>query len=704
MAYMQSLANDSQYNGTELASLNNEFIYPGLNPQTAKDKAAGIAPNLNIASVVERLRKNSSYNYFIDEFVSLRDVNNEHNYEGIDMIITNNFTRLSDANLTNIQNDILSLYSNPRTHKDTIHLINYLLVKDGFMYGKNSFLSVIPVDLTKNILNSIDKVQKLFNSEKRTDEAFKRVFGKTFLDLKELVVFEYLQRTSNKYFTRKKDAEKIPTSYERTYEEPEFDDGRILIDQNVEDSASQSNMLSRTGARSFEYGGNTFYSIEHAYQVMYGGIYDQNLDKKWKKTKEDPAESIPGKKAKGKLKSKKKAKDKLALLSQLTKLSILQSANMEDETGVPLGQLVVTNTQFDFLQETKEEADAIRQGILQARKELKMELVKDKEGVEGYKYISNDRIAKREKASQEAKKSPIHNNLETKEFTIDLYKGLPTFYTDRVKKIRRLKKQAKGDMTGSEGLKANASIIRKAGFFVGMRPIKVGGKTVMRFEVDVPVVFLMPNREGVLEVYKLKEVQRDGDYKAEDKLDLLLPKGETKVYGNFIRFENLGSLKGSRAQNQLAFLFGKTLTEQEINEFNLQKFAIDPNDIEDDFEAKEEFESTEENVDQDQITQLFSGTGTVTKTETQTEEENDTFDFEAEQENVETDASMLESKETLSQQLELTKDDLVKNWYDNLSEDDKIKVGDREELINTYLSYPIDAEEYIENIKKCYLK
>ena len=73
-----------------------------------------------------------------------------------------------------------------------------------------------------------------------------------------------------------------------------------------------------------------------------------------------------------------------------------------------------------------------------------MELVKDKEGVEGYKYIADDKIAKREKASQEAKKSPIHNNLETKEFTIDLYKGLPTFYTDRIKKIRRLKKIAKG--------------------------------------------------------------------------------------------------------------------------------------------------------------------------------------------------------------------------------------------------------------------
>ena len=65
-------------------------------------------------------------------------------------------------------------------------------------------------------------------------------------------------------------------------------------------------MLSRTGARSFEYAGHTFYSIEHAYQVMLSGIYDQNLDKKWKKGKEDPAETIPCKKAKGKLKSKKK--------------------------------------------------------------------------------------------------------------------------------------------------------------------------------------------------------------------------------------------------------------------------------------------------------------------------------------------------------------------------------------------------------------
>ena len=693
MAYMESLRNDSQYNGTQLASLNNAFIYPNAKygiPLTAEQKAAGITENLDIASVVTRLRENSNYNYFIDEFISLREVDSEHNYEGLTQVITNNFTRLSDANLTNIQNDILSLYSNRRTYKDTLHLVNYLLVKDGFMRAKNSFISVLPIDLTRDILNSIDKVQKLFLTENAGDEAYKRVFGKTYSDLKEYIVFEYLQRTSNKFFLKRKNNDAIATSYLGEYEEIDYEDGRIIIDADVTESETSSNMLSRYGKRSFTYAGKTFYSVEHAYQVMLSGSFDASLDKKWRSGKGDPIDSIPGKRGTGKLKSRRKGKDNAALLTQLTRISILQNANMETENGVPLAQQVVYNSQFDFVGETKADADAIRQGISQARSQLRFETVKDQNGVEDLKYISTEKIAEREKASKDALKSPVYDDTVKGEFIIDLYKGLPTFFDKTVKKIRRLKVK-KGDATGVQKLKDNANEIRKAGFVTKFREIKVQGQTFVRLEIDAPLEFLRTNRDGVDEVYKLVEVQRDGDYKAEDKLDLLLPTNETEVFGNYLRYKNIGPPKGSRSQNVVGFLFGESPNEQQIDQLNLAKFAMDVEDVSDDFEAQEEDFTTEEDAreGEDQTAELFSALGVA---------EEATTEEEAEAEDVDP------GTESLEEQLELTKDALVEAFYDNLTEEQKEIVGTKDEIMEAYLSYQQDAEEFIENIKKCYLK
>ena len=65
---------------------------------------------------------------------------------------------------------------------------------------------------------------------------------------------------------------------------------------------------------------------------------------------------------------------------------------METENGVPLAQQVVYNSQFDFVGETKADADAIKLGISQARSQLRFETVKDQNGVEDLKYISTEKI------------------------------------------------------------------------------------------------------------------------------------------------------------------------------------------------------------------------------------------------------------------------------------------------------------------------
>ena len=55
-------------------------------------------------------------------------------------------------------------------------------------------------------------------------------------------------------------------------------------------------------------------------------------------------------------------------------------------------------------------------------------------------------------------------------------------------------------------------------------------------------------------------------------------------------------------------------------------------------------------------------------------------------------------------ELELTKDAIIESWYDSLTNEEQQKVGSKDEIMEAYLSYPIDANEFIENLKKCYLK
>ena len=171
----------------------------------------------------------------------------------------------------------------------------------------------------------------------------------------------------------------------------------------------------------------------------------------------------------------------------------------------------------------------------------------------------------------------------------------------------------------------------------------------------------------------------------------MLPTNETEVFGNYLRYKNIGPPKGSRSQNVVGFLFGESPNEQQIDQLNLAKFAMDVEDVSDDFEAQEEDFTTEEDAreGEDQTAELFSALGVA---------EEATTEEEAEAEDVDP------GTESLEEQLELTKDALVEAFYDNLTEEQKEIVGTKDEIMEAYLSYQQDAEEFIENIKKCYLK
>ena len=62
------------------------------------------------------------------------------------------------------------------------------------------------------------------------------------------------------------------------------------------------------------------------------------------------------------------------------------------------------------------------------------------------------------------------------------------------------------------------------------------------------------------------------------------------------------------------------------------------------------------------------------------------------------------AQDDIINELELSNDALVESFYDSLTSEEQEKLGSKDEIMKAYLSYPKDPNEYIENLKKCYLK
>ena len=167
-----------------------------------------VMSQMSIVDVLDRITKSlkgqvpPKSNYFIDKFISLVPLTSEDNKSGGDRVETNTWTQISPSDLTIIQNTLLELYSNPETHKDAMHLVHYLLVKDGLQYTSGTFLSAVPATMTKEILNSIGDAHLIFREDKIRKSVYDKVFGVSFEDLINEFTFGYMQATTNNWYLR----------------------------------------------------------------------------------------------------------------------------------------------------------------------------------------------------------------------------------------------------------------------------------------------------------------------------------------------------------------------------------------------------------------------------------------------------------------------------------------------------------------------
>ena len=193
LAYMNLVAGTSNFTAT---SLNNSLIYEEMDGP------------VNIYDVVNKLRdylkEKGVENKFIEKFIYNDKAYSGENKSALNRITANQWTQLAPSQIIELQDGLLSLFSGNEIEREASnHLVNYLLVKDGFQYKSDSFLNVVPPVMLTTFLQASEAVKELFSQDNPTDTGFENVFGEgiTFKVLAEYMT-EYFESASTEHFVQ----------------------------------------------------------------------------------------------------------------------------------------------------------------------------------------------------------------------------------------------------------------------------------------------------------------------------------------------------------------------------------------------------------------------------------------------------------------------------------------------------------------------
>ena len=640
--------------------------------------------SLNIKTVVERIKQHlgDKDNEFINTFVKLTDAMHEDNKAGITKLEANTWVQFTDSKLTEIQNSMLELFSDGKTYEDVMHLIHYLAVKDGMQYGQGSFLSVVPTEMTRDMMETIQNVHDLFlDKGEIRDEAYENLFGMTLDELTDSFIKGYLSSNSTGFFLREINNVSETTTIEFDPVENMGSEQAITVDYNQEESMDNSSMLSNVAYRPFQYNflgeTYTFGSVTHAFQVLKQGKFDKTLDKKYRKGSEvEELRNVVGKNLKGKIKKEKNAMDEEFLLTQLVRDSILQNLNLNDGQ-FDLGMVLIEPKDFIFPNARSKESKITRKALLNARKNLVY--TKAKEGTEGtlgetrsLKDINKIQSQNIEKQNEKTSSPAIISMDENGDaiLTIDLFKGLPIKFQDAIKMLREMgyPKQTKGpkrkidykkkNKENKERVKEIAEIIKKLGFKIGYKEYTGDkGTKFTKAYVEFPMLIRVKgeNKGDRSRTFMLKSLMRDENYTKESDINSLIAQGDVTPTGNKAEYIEIKPT-GTRAHNAILFMWGAVPTTEAIIEFGDKKEAgYDPND-----------QKTDEDTAVEKSASDAFGFGSEVVTEENTTEETEETD----------EGSIFESEieETTNER------NKIKEWFESLDERDIFRFNNNFEI------------------------
>lgn len=695
-AYMVSLSKNP-YGHNVIESLSNSFIYDGKHYERTDADA------LTVSKVYDRIRdrldEEGKTNYFIDNFVRLIPQEHENNKSGTIKLEANSWAQTSDPDLVRIQNSILELLNLDKGDNtmwdDVQHLIHYLAVRDGMSFGSGSFVNVIPTVLTKDLLNSVDKVHELFLDKRDREGAFKSVFDMSFDEMVDEFIKGYLKSKGNAFSLKRLKKNHVDVISLLEVEEIEnIGEGAesMTVDFNLPESITNSKMLSNVAYRPFRYSLNNeiyeFGSVMHAYHTLKSGEFDAKIDAKYKQGNASQGlKNAEGKMIASTKRKVKGAMDPNYLLRSLVEESILQNLTLENASSTLLPQILIHAKTFEF--PTNDAiSKATLKGLLNARKNLRYKVKTQEELADKNSTRKFADIRKAMKAEGAAKvinqKSPIFINEEEGTLTIDMFRGLPIKFDNKVKTVRYLDKAGSQAKNQAMSDKKVAMIKRLTNAGLKARIEKVDKEKAV-VQVEFPAVLVADKK-----YYMLKTVFRDMGYKKEDDINKLIPSNSNIAFGNKAEYVEVG-LEGSQTQTDIGFMFGPRPEASQIIEYGNDK-------------RKSFGETKDVDINQAQ--------------EQETSAVDDYFGFDEGQAENEGYLDMKEINTDVAAKednLELSDEELLEGFYDGLEIDEKsklavdpeLKIVSSKDVVSLFnkvkLIYPnTRASDIIDIMKKCY--
>ena len=182
-AYMKDL--ESKGASIPLASLSNEMLYPQANSK------------LNIHSLIDGLKKENPNNEFLNVFIYNENANDLDNATGIHNAQSNTFGKRTDIDKIKVQAAFMEIFGKNKV--DAMHIIHYMMVKDGFQYGSGSLLEAVTPAVLDNFATSTENIFDIMKSE-RYGEIFEKKFGNTYDGLLDEFLRGYLKSNKNNIF------------------------------------------------------------------------------------------------------------------------------------------------------------------------------------------------------------------------------------------------------------------------------------------------------------------------------------------------------------------------------------------------------------------------------------------------------------------------------------------------------------------------
>ena len=196
------------------ASLQNGLIYDqeATDGQlTIKQVHTRIQDVLDVSGPIDPKTKEPTRkpNMFMDMYMDFVSSEEAINNDGINILVSNTWTKMSDSQVVDLQNSFLEIYSNPLTHADAFNIMHYLIVKDGLQYKVGTIMDAIPPVIFDQFLHSVEQAHESLKLETRTDAAFIDTFGSTLPEIYNEFVTGYLESFANRGLLQVKNKPKI---------------------------------------------------------------------------------------------------------------------------------------------------------------------------------------------------------------------------------------------------------------------------------------------------------------------------------------------------------------------------------------------------------------------------------------------------------------------------------------------------------------